>query len=363
MDQRGLDEQPTHCVSAASCNVIVRNIRKKYGFSPAFADIFCITQYDKAETAWYGTGNAVKNSCIFAVSADILVMKEAAEMVNFFLMNGAAFSGESNGLLFSVVNGEATVTGCTGEPERVVIPDFFGCYPVTELRDNAFCNCDSLTEIIISQNVRKIGHHCFYACSALERAELPAELGEIGADCFCGCTDLESIELPETLRSLPESCFRACLSLEELDLPGGLESIGELCFSDCENMKSMDVGGNIRSIGSGAFFMCRNLSSIRVPSSCEVIGAQALGYDCNGNELIKNEKLVIIGEKGSAAQKYARENGFDFSVQGEAAEAFAAVTSERKRLSDYQGFLLSGAVVLAAFSAVVIRCFILHKRR
>jgi hypothetical protein len=290
-------------------------------------------------------------------------MKEAAEMVDFFIMNGSSLSVESNGLMFSVVNGEATVTGCTGEPESVVIPDFFGCYPVTELRDNAFCNCNFLTEVIISQNVRKIGHHCFYACSALERAELPSELHEIGAGCFCGCDSLEHIELPETLKALPESCFRACLSLEELILPSDLESIGELCFSDCENMKNIDIGSNIRSIGDRAFFMCRKLDRICIPLTCETIGVQALGYDCCGNELVRNEEFLIIGEKGSVAQRYAWENGFDFSVQGEDCEAFAALTSMRKSLAGNQRCLLSGAVVLAAFVAVVIRRFILHKRR
>ena len=282
-------------------------------------------------------------------------------MVDFFLAERSEHGGESGELLFSVVNDEATVTGYKGEPISIVIPDFFGCYPVTELRDNAFCNCATLKEICISQNVRKIGHHCFYACSHLERAELPAELSEIGAGCFCGCDRLADIELSETLKALPESCFRACLSLEELTLPKGLESIGELCFSDCEKLSRVTVGENMGSIGSGAFFMCPELVNIYLPSACEKIGAQALGYDCNGNELTKNDELRITGVRGSAAQKYAFENGFLFFEREEAAEAFASVSSVGKSNADMHEHIFSGAVVLAAFTAVVIRCFILHK--
>lgn len=284
-------------------------------------------------------------------------------MVNKCLMNGSAFSSESNGLLFSVMNGEATVTGFTGEPISICIPDFFSCYPVTELRDNAFCNCNTLKEITISQNVRKIGHHCFYACSHLEKAELPSELSEIGEGCFCGCDRLAEIELPHTLMALPESCFRACLSLEELTLPSGLESIGELCFSDCESLSRVTVGENVASIGSGAFFMCGKLKSIYIPPNCEKIGAQALGYDCNGIELTKNEKLLILGMKNTAAQRYACENGFAFSEHEQACEAFASVSSECKNSADMHELILSGAIVLTAFTAVVIRCFILHKRK
>ena len=284
-------------------------------------------------------------------------------MVDFFLAERSEHGGESGELLFSVVNDEATVTGYKGEPISIVIPDFFGCYPVTELRDNAFCNCDTLKEICISQNVRKIGHHCFYACSHLEKAELPAELGEIGAGCFCGCDRLAEIELPDTLKALPESCFRACLELEELTLPKELESIGELCFSDCEKLSRVTAGENIASIGSGAFFMCPELGSIYIPHACETIGVQALGYGCTGNEPTKNDELRITGARGSAAQRYAFENGFFFSERKEAAEAFASVSSESKNSTDMHELILSGAVVLAAFTAVVIRCFILHKRK
>ncbi len=295
--------------------------------------------------------------------ADILVLKEAAAMVDFFLAEHSEHGGGNGELLFSVVNGEATVTGYEGEPVSIVIPDFFGCYPVTELRDNAFCNCATLKEICISQNVRKIGHHCFYACSHLKRAELPAGLIEIGAGCFCGCDRLVDIELPEMLKALPESCFRACLSLEELTLPKGLESIGGLCFSDCEKLSRVNVGESIGSIGDGAFFMCPELTDIYLPPACESIGFRALGYGCSGIELTKNDELRITGERGSAAQKYALENGFLFSERKEAAEAFASVSYVLKSNADMHELILSGAIVLAAFTAVVIRCFILHKRK
>ena len=126
--------------------------------------------------------------------------------------------------------------------------------------------------------------------------------------CFCGCDRLEYIVLPESIKALPESCFRACFSLENLILPDELESIGEFCFSDCESMNDISIGENIRSIGNGAFFMCHKLNSIHIPSTCKIIGAQALGYDSNGNELVRNEKFLITGEIGSVAQIYALEN-------------------------------------------------------
>ena len=318
---------------------------------------------NKAELTVERMGNEIKNCYIFIVSTVILVMKEESEMVNFFLLHEQIFSGNDDGLVFSVANGEATVTGYIGEPESVIIPDFYGCYPVTEMRDNAFYNCESLTDIIISSNVRIIGHHCFYACSALERVDLPTNLCQIGSGCFCGCDRLEFIVIPETLKALPDSCFRACLSLEELILPSELESIGDLCFSDCESMIKIDIGRNIKSIGGGAFYMCRKLNSIHIPPTCEIIGAQALGFDCDGNELVRKEKFLIEGADGSIAQKYASENGFDFSVPSEATETFVTMTSLKKSVMWNHKLLLTGTVVFAVFATVCFRCLILHKRK
>ena len=267
---------------------------------------------------------------------------------------------ESEGLTFSVVSGEAVVTGYSGADERIEIPEYFECYPVTEVRDNAFYNNDSLKEVCICDNVTCIGHHCFYACTSLEKVRLPSGLMELGEGCFCGCDSLESIELPDSLRALSDSCFRACGKLREITLPIRLERIGELCFSGCESLKEIKTGDSIAEIGGGAFFMCPELRSIRIPPSCKQIGVQALGYDCQGNEIIRNTELAIIGERGTAAHNYAAENGIRFEEQTEALSgAYPKLkTAERADLPFW-----AGAAVFGALTAALFRCFILHKSR
>lgn len=262
------------------------------------------------------------------------------------------------GLTFSVVNGEAAVTGCTGEPENIDIPEFFGCYPVTELRDNAFYNNDSLKEVNVSGNVSSIGHHCFYACTALERVKLTTGLVSIGEGCFCGCDSLTDIAIPDTVRELPDSCFRACGNLSGITLPNSLRSIGDLCFSGCEQLKSVKTGGELAEIGCGAFYMCPKLMSIRIPSACKSIGDQALGYGCRGNEPVRNERLTILGVSGSAAEEYASENGIGFA---EFSETAGTVGSAPWITAKNTAPLWTGAAVFTVLAVTLIRCFILHK--
>ena len=296
-------------------------------------------------------------------TAVILFIKEAGTMAEMLLSDDASICGaEMNGLVYSVHEGEAAVTGYIGEPEYIDIPDFFGCYPVTELRDNAFYMCETLRGIILPDTVARIGHHCFYACDMLEAVRLPEGLEEIGEGCFCGCIGLKDISLPASLDELPASCFRACESLAGIELPQGLKGIGELCFSGCESLKRVSTGMELGSIGGGAFYMCPELKCIFIPPACKDIGAQALGYGCTGNELVINEDMFILGESGSLAEKYATVNGIGFysNLKGYDAASTAQIKPEIGRSIHISA--LAGVAVFAALILVLIRCLILQKK-
>ncbi|WP_295081322.1 leucine-rich repeat domain-containing protein [Ruminococcus sp.] len=269
---------------------------------------------------------------------------------------------ETEGLLYSVHDGEAVVTGFTGRPEYIDIPDFFSCYPVTELRDNAFYKCETLRGIDLPDTVARIGHHCFYACDKLEAVRLPDGLEEIGEGCFCGCVRLSDITLPASLDKLPDSCFRACVSLSDVKLPQGLKSIGELCFSDCEGLESISTGNELSSIGSGAFYMCPKLERIYIPPVCTYIGDQALGFDCNGNQLITNEHLVILGAEDSAAERYAFTNGVAFSCYNGEDHTAAGLLSAPKALKKADIAAFSGAAVFAVLIISLLRRLFLQKK-
>lgn len=63
---------------------------------------------------------------------------------------------------------------------------------------------------------------------------------------------------------------------------------------------------------------CKNLKSIRIPSSVISIGNGALGYyyteDGNAARYLKISDFIIHGVNGSAAETYAKDNGFAFQA-------------------------------------------------
>ena len=59
---------------------------------------------------------------------------------------------------------------------------------------NAFCDCDGLTSITISEGVTKIGSYAFEYCRGLTSVTIPNSVTNIGDSAFHGCSGLTSIK-------------------------------------------------------------------------------------------------------------------------------------------------------------------------
>lgn len=255
---------------------------------------------------------------------------------------------------YTIIDGEVTIVGFTGEPAYIDIPDFIEGCPVTEVRDNAFYNCHSLKWVRLPDTVQKIGHHSFYACYELETAVLPDGLEEIGMGCFCGCGALTYVELPDTLKVLPDSCFRACTSLTGVELPEGLETVDKFCFAGCTGLGEICTGSSLTAIGDRAFYMCRSLDKVYIPPTVRSIGTEALGWDCDGNLMINQTDLVITGQEGTEAERYARDNGLTFMAEEPSAAAFAEIepVDEGIPAAAWAGLAVSGIAGAAVLRLV-----------
>lgn len=268
--------------------------------------------------------------------------------------SAAVYAAEEPNFTYTIINGEATVIGYTGEPVYIEIPDTLEGCPVTQLRDNAFFNCSSLRQISLPQSVTKIGHHTFYACSSLESAALPASLEEIGMGAFSGCTSLSAVSIPGSLTALPESCFQNCSSLTEVVIPAGTETIGDLCFSGCSSLSYVSIAGGTREIGGRAFYMCSSLKSIFLPPSVNRIEFESVGFapDEDGSAAVSG--FTVLGEPDSAAEKYAEMNGMSFSSASEAVRASADIHTNVKRVPMWVILLLAaGGTGFFALSCII----------
>ena len=199
---------------------------------------------------------------------------------------------------------------------------------VIRIGDYAFSWCTNLASITISDGVQSILDGAFYNCSGLLDIMIPENVTFISAGYFDGgywsggggtfanCTNLKSVVLPSVAPYIGSEMFYGCSSLTSINIPKNVKMILSSAFDGCTSLQNIDLPENLESIAYYAFEDCNSLNSIRIPNSVTEIGDEALGYiRSEGNTYAKKEGFRIYGGEGTAAQKYAVENGFLFNDQ------------------------------------------------
>ena len=131
----------------------------------------------------------------------------------------------------------------------------------------------------------------------------------MGADAF-GMSNITSVKFPSTLKSISHLGFYWCKNLNNIVIPGNVKEIGNNAFSWCESLSNLTISEGVEHIGEAAFFRCNNLNEVTIPRSVKQIDMHAFGWDYVNDYDVRNENLVIKCYSGTAAEQYARDNGF-----------------------------------------------------
>ena len=191
----------------------------------------------------------------------------------------------TNGFEYVIESNSITITDYVGNQRDVIIPSVIDGYPVKKIGNQAFQNCDYITNITIPDGVTIIGDEYsdrwtggpFQYCSNLSSITIPDSVTSIGSDAFGGCTNLSSITIPGSVTRIGKGAFvglsnivfangctkidLSCTSLTSITIPDSVTSIN---LSGCTSLTSITIPDGVTSINLSG---CTSLTSITIPDS------------------------------------------------------------------------------------------------
>ncbi len=125
----------------------------------------------------------------------------------------------------------------------VTMPDVINELPVTEIADGAFANHRSITKVVLSKDIKKIGKSVFSNCTSLEAVELSSENGyyELVDGVLYNKAKTEIIYYPATkagdsygilptVERITEGAFSGNSKVKQLTIPISVNEISENAF-------------------------------------------------------------------------------------------------------------------------------------
>ena len=136
----------------------------------------------------------------------------------------------------------------------------------------------------------------------------------VGAFEDCSAFD---IEIPDTITKIDDYAFAYSKLLYDIKFSKNLTEIGEFAFYKCENLKELVLPNKLKKIDAYAFGDCENLKDVTIPKSVEDMDACEIGFTdtfiCGPKDYSeKIDGVQINCYKGTAGEKYAKENGLNY---------------------------------------------------
>ena len=165
---------------------------------------------------------------------------------------------------------------------------------VTEIDENAFNGCTSLTSISLPNTIKVIGKNAFYGCSGLTSVTLPNGVTTIGASAFAECTNLRSVVMPNSVNSMDWNVFYGCSALTSVTLSNNLNAL-KGTFSGCTSLASVNIPAGVNTL-DGTFNGCTSLATVKLPTAVSYIGENTFNGCSSLTEIHLPNPVTYIGK-------------------------------------------------------------------
>ena len=227
--------------------------------------------------------------------ASLRTINVAANNMNYSSENGVLFDKEKTLLIrYPQKKNDKTYT----------IPD-----SVTEINSSAFSGCTLIENVIIPDSTTFVGRWAFEACTSLISITIGNGVTYLGDEAFDGCISLEIVTIGSGIEEVGYYPFACCDSIKTAKIDS---NAAFSLFRGFDSLENVVIGENVTAIGDGDLLGCKSLKRVYIPDTVTTIGEHAFGYymDYDTNKEVAIEGFTIVGKPGSAAQAYAKGNGF-----------------------------------------------------
>ena len=222
--------------------------------------------------------------------------------------------------MYSVYSSFVEISAYYGGGVMAVVPDSYGGLPVSSIGDSAFTGNTTLVNVILPDSVVNIANKAFSGCTSLKEIRMngvrafgmhcfentaitdivfPARLANLGKYAFYSGA-LRSVTINSGIEGTEAYVFAECASLEEVIFPSDFRVVSDRMFSGCASLKEVEIPDTVKELGDYAFAGCSSLEKLVIPASVDKIGVGLTDG---------SPSAVLYVKKGSAAEKYALENG------------------------------------------------------
>ncbi|MBO4584399.1 MAG: leucine-rich repeat protein [Clostridia bacterium] len=223
-------------------------------------------------------------------------------------VNGDATAAD--GFLYSINNGEVTITKCISGRRDVVIPSEIDGYPVTKIGSYAFYSYGTNVmhmKVTLPDTLKEIGSYAFYNCWSLREIKFPAGLEKIDQYAFNRCRLLSTVEIPAGTVVNSYAFKDAGVGTIILNSGSGIASSS---LSGMSRVREIIVADGIQNL-SLSISSQYLLEAVYIPESVTSISGGIYNF-VDTSSLHTKYLAKIYGVEGSYAQTYAEANPTKF---------------------------------------------------
>ena len=190
------------------------------------------------------------------------------------------------------------VSDYINEPEIVVPKTDTEGNVVEGIKDNAFKNAKA-QNVIILNNIIKIGNYAFSHCTALESIKLSESITTVGYQVFEYCGKLLDLTIPKGINTFNTSTYISFLtgsSIKNIVIEDGRTVINNNMFYGAQKVTNIEIPESVTIIGKSAFRECKALTNIKLPKNLTTIDNYAFDYCSSLTSIELPESVTTVGE-------------------------------------------------------------------